>query len=784
MSGSNLGIGRPATEVERLGGEEGKWLLKPKVLQFIGNLYPGGSENQAVQLVRLLLESSRYEVHIASMDARGELRYDLEKLGFHEIPEFRLTSFFDLNAIRQLFRFARLLREREIDIIQTHDFYTNVFGMAAALLARVPVRIAARRETGGWRTAAQLFIEHKAYGLAHAVVANAEAVRDQLLKEGLRTDKIVTIYNGLDLERLKPRLTGDDAFDLIKLPRGGAFQYVTIVANMLHPVKDHPTFLRAAKRVREAVPAARFVIAGLGHLTDDMRALAGNLGIADDVFFIGRCEQIAELLACSDVCVLSSTAEGFSNSIIEYMGAARPVVVTDVGGAREAVIEGETGYLVKAGDDAAMADRITGLLLDPQRAREMGARGRRVVEEKFSLGAQLGRTSQLFDRLLSPGALPQKKGRDGEEPTRVLIVAPSLDILGGQAVQARRLLEGFSNEPSLDVSFLPVNPRLPWPLRKLQSIKYLRTIVTSIFYWGILLWRVRAYDVIHVFSASYWSFILAPTPAILVARLYGKKVLLNYRSGEAEDHLKNWRLTALPIMRLVDKIVVPSGYLVEVFRRFGLWAESVPNTIDLNRFAYRERMPLRPILLSNRNFEAHYNVECVLRAFALIQKEMPEARLIVAGDGSRRSFLHALTAELELQEVEFTGQVANEKMQELYQRADIFINASDIDNMPVSHIEAFACGLPVVTTDAGGIPYIVNHGRNGLMVSRDDHKGLAAGVLQLLRDRELAARLISTAQRDCQQYTWMAVREGWLKVYSELTHLNGKSTEVKTEGVS
>jgi L-malate glycosyltransferase len=759
--------------------------MKPKVLQLIGNLHPGGSENQAVQLVRLLVESSQYEVYIASLDASGQLRGDLEKLGFSDIPEFRLTSFFDFNAVKQLYRFARLLRERRIDIIQTHDFYSNIFGMAAAVLARVPVRIAARRETGGWRTSAQKLIERKAYRLANAIVANAGAVRDQLVTEGVRAEKIVIIYNGLDLERLVPRQKGDDARALFKLPRDAGFQYITIVANMLHPVKDHPTFLRAAKRVRQVIPTARFIVAGLGPLTDETRALASQLGIGGDVFFIGRCEQIAELLALSDVCVLSSTAEGFSNSILEYMGAARPVVVTNVGGAREAVIEGETGFMVEARDDEAMAERITGLLIDQQRARDMGVQGRRVVEERFSMKAQLGRTVRLYDRLLSQatGALRNEPGQTVAEPIRVLIVAPSLDILGGQAVQARRLLDGFSHEPSLDVSFLPVNPRLPWPLRKLQGVKYLRTIVTSILYWAMLLWRVRAYDVIHVFSASYWSFILAPAPAILISRLYGKKVLLNYRSGEAEDHLKHWRLTTRPVMRLVDKIVVPSGYLVEVFRNSGLWAEAVPNTIDLTRFAFRERGPLRPILLSNRNFEAHYNVECVLRAFALVQKEMPEARLIVAGDGSQRSYLHALAVDLGLKDVEFVGQVAQEKMPELYQRADIFINASDIDNMPVSHIEAFACGLPVVTTDAGGIPYIITNGRNGLMVSRGDHEGLAAGALRLLRDRDLAARLIGTAQSDCQQFTWTSVREGWLKVYSELTHLTGKSREVKTEGV-
>jgi len=353
--------------------------------------------------------------------------------------------------------------------------------------------------------------------------------------------------------------------------------------------------------------------------------------------------------------------------------------------------------------------------------------------------------------------------------------------LGGQAVQAKRLLDGFSQEPSLEVSFLPINPRLPGSLRKLQAIKYLRTIVTSLVYWVMLLLRVRRSDVIHIFSASYWSFLLAPTPAILVARIYGKKVLLNYHSGEAEDHLQHWPLTTRPILRLVDKIVVPSGYLVEVFGRFGLPAEAVPNTIDLARFAFRERKPLRPILLSNRNFETHYNVEGVLRAFALIQKELPEARLILAGDGSRRSALHSLAAELGLKDVEFAGRVRQEKMPGLYQRADVFINASDIDNMPLSHIEAFACGLPVVTTDAGGIPYIVNNDRNGLLVERRDHKALAAGVLRLFRDGELAGRLIRAAQNDCEQYTWAAVREGWLKIYRELEleAANGKRQKAK-----
>src|SRR5438128_2977299 len=120
---------------------------------------------------------------------------------------------------------------------------------------------------------------------------------------------------------------------------------------------------------------------------------------------------------------------------------------------------------------------------------------------------------------------------------RVCIIAASLDILGGQAIEAQRILRGMRDEPSVEMSFLPINPRLPGVLRRLQGIKYVRTIVTSLIYWALLLIRVPRSDVLHVFSASYFSFLLSPTPAILAAKLYRKKVVLNYHSGEAEDHL-------------------------------------------------------------------------------------------------------------------------------------------------------------------------------------------------------------------------------------------------------
>jgi L-malate glycosyltransferase len=370
------------------------------VLHLIDSFEQGGTERQAIQMVRLLQISGRCQVRLACLQNRGMLRADADRLSLGEIPEYRLTSFYDLNFIKQVRSLVRFLKTHKIDVVHTHCFYTNIFGMIAAKLARVPVRVTYKGETDGFRTSRQKWVERAAFRFAHRVVANSEAVRRQLISEGVPPAKVSVHYNGLDFERVRidPGHRREDALELLGLPAHKRF--VTIVANLRHPVKDHPMFLRAASRVRQAVPDAGFVIAGEGELMPSLSELAAQLGVANDVFFIGRCEHVAELLFASDVCVLSSRAEGFSNAILEYMAAARPVVVTDVGGAREAVVEGETGYIVPAGDEESMAARIVELLRDPQAAAIMGERGKRRVEEMFSCPRHVANTLDLYSEIL------------------------------------------------------------------------------------------------------------------------------------------------------------------------------------------------------------------------------------------------------------------------------------------------------------------------------------------------------------------------------------------------
>jgi len=365
--------------------------------------------------------------------------------------------------------------------------------------------------------------------------------------------------------------------------------------------------------------------------------------------------------------------------------------------------------------------------------------------------------------------MSEPRAVSGTRPIRVCLVAPSLAILGGQAVAAQRLLERLRMVPGLEVDFLPHDPRTNALLRLLQRVKYVRTVATSIAYVESLLRRLPRYDVVHVFSASYWSFLLAPTPAILIGKALGKRVVVNYRSGEAEDHLTRWPKTAIPTLQRADAVATPSDYLVDVFARFGIRAESIHNFVDPAAVRYRERDVLRPVFLSNRNFQSLYNVPCVLRAFAQIQAQRPEARLIVVGHGPERERVHSVARELALRNVDFVGAVKPTEMGRYYDAADVYLNASDIDNMPNSIIESFACGLPVVTTRAGGIPYIVEHERNGLLVDCGDHEALADAALRLLDEPALARRLIDEGLSDVERlYTWEAVGERWAALYRRL----------------
>lgn len=358
-----------------------------------------------------------------------------------------------------------------------------------------------------------------------------------------------------------------------------------------------------------------------------------------------------------------------------------------------------------------------------------------------------------------------------QRPIKLLVVGPSLQQwLGGQEVQADLLVRSWSDDPEVEVAFVSHNPAPPHALRWTGRVPVLRSVVRLPIRLLALLRAVKASDIVHIFSASHSSFIVATLPAWCVARLLGKRTLIHYHSPRGHDHVRRSRLARL-VMRSSDAVVVPSRYLAEIFAAYAVPTEVVANAIDMAELPYRDRRLGGAQLVCTRNFEPRYAVDVVVRAFADIKKDIPSARLLLAGSGPEEALIRARVSALGLRDVEFCGAVPHERIGDVLDRADVFVNASRIDNMPISILEAFAAGLPVVSTASGGIPYLVQHERTGLLSDVDDVQGLAGNLRRVIDDRALAQQLARNARGETSRYEWPAIRAEWLQLYRRLARI-------------
>jgi glycosyltransferase involved in cell wall biosynthesis len=267
-------------------------------------------------------------------------------------------------------------------------------------------------------------------------------------------------------------------------------------------------------------------------------------------------------------------------------------------------------------------------------------------------------------------------------------------------------------------------------------------------------------DVVYFFSGFFHFFFHVTFPGLILINLHRKPVILSARGGDARLFFKRHRKWVAPILRRVDLITTPSGFLQAAFKdTLGLDTTVLPNIADLKQFTFMQRDVFRPRLLVTRNLEPIYDVACVINAFALVAQKYPDAVLTIAGHGSQRAYLEKLAADLALQnKVGFLGQISHDRIQQAYQEHDISVNASRVDNLPGTILEAFACGLPVVSTNAGGIPYLVEHERTGLLSPVGDSQALARNVLRIVAEPGLGRALAAAGRCETAKYSWEHVR--------------------------
>jgi glycosyltransferase involved in cell wall biosynthesis len=738
------------------------------IFLMIDSLQTGGTERQFAEIARSLgkdsLAKDSFQVHLGCLQKKGPF---LEGLGELHLSEPG-GSLYSLTSIRSRWRLMRHLRDTKIAVAHAFDFYANLMLIPAAKLAGVPV-IGSHRQLGDLLSPAKFRAQLAMFRWCDRVVCNSQAAADRLLQAGLEENKLVVIGNGLP-----PTAFAQTAPALER--REGVLR-VGMIARMNAEYKNQGSFLRAAARVKQRFPRVEFLLVGDGPLRPQLEQEAAELGLQHRVRFLGDRRDIAAILASIDISVVPSASESLSNVMLESMAAGVPVVATAVGGNCELGGDGRA-LLVSPNDDEALAVGLERVLADDELRREMSHRAQQFARDNFTVERIREQYCELYSEVLA--RKEQRRGgrswsRSHAPRIRVAVVAPSLRYVGGQAVQADLLLRNWKNDPDVDARFVPVDPHFPFGWRWAERVPFLRTVIREPLY-ALTLWNsLRDADVFHIFSASYSSFLLAPLPAWMISRLRGKKTLINYHSGECRDHLRRSSI-ARWVLEETDRLVVPSGYLVDVLGEFSLSAQAIPNIVDVSQFSFRSRRPLRPHLVCTRGFHPYYCVDVVVRAFAEVQKVFPDAQLDLVGGGPVEADIRNLVREMNLKEVNFKGVAAHNEIAHFYGEADIFINASRLDNMPVSILEAFASGMPVVSTEPEGMRYVVEHERTGLLSAIGDATALAQNVIRVLQDAELADHLVTNARQELDRYSWPVVREQWLEVYRTLA-----SDEMKAE---
>lgn len=345
------------------------------------------------------------------------------------------------------------------------------------------------------------------------------------------------------------------------------------------------------------------------------------------------------------------------------------------------------------------------------------------------------------------------------------IVGPLPPPSGGMANQCEQLVRLLRQE-GVEVELVRNNA--PYRPEWAGRIPVLRALFRLLPYLAAL-WSVAGrVQVMHILANSGWAWHLFAAPAVWIGRIRGVSVIVNYRGGNADTFFAAAPRHVLATLRMASERVTPSGFLQCVFARHGLNAVIVPNIIDLSRFS---PAPVRdfgeaPHLIVTRNLEPIYDIPTAVRAFERVRNVLPGARLTVAGTGPELGRLQALTRELGIEAaVHFVGRIDNADIPALYASADCMLNPSTVDNMPISILEAFASGVPVISTDAGGIPDMVEDGVSARLVPIGNAERMAAEALHVLTEPTRAASMRAAGIEEAARYAWPTVRDQWFDLY-------------------
>ncbi len=368
---------------------------KIKIAYIIDELNIGGTEKQLVSTIELI-DKNQFEILLICLRPSryfSEIDLQCEKIMLD------VSSLISSNGALAFCSLLSCLRKREVDIVQTYFFDANVFGILAAKLGGVKRIISCRRDMGFWYTPKLVFVLRRLNKLADRFLVNSYAIKENITKhELIPAHKIDVIHNGIDLKPFQNK--HDAAMIKNKLGINHGESVVGIVANLNRKVKRVDLFIHAAKNVLRENRDVSFIIVGDGHLRCVLESQAENSGLKDKIYFVGQKEDVKPYLSIFDIGVICSDSEGFSNSILEYMASAIPVIATDVGGNKEVIEDGVNGFLVPPGNYKAMADKICNILQDRKTYIQMSKNARSLINREYDWSIKIKEIQSYYTELI------------------------------------------------------------------------------------------------------------------------------------------------------------------------------------------------------------------------------------------------------------------------------------------------------------------------------------------------------------------------------------------------
>ncbi len=729
-------------------------MKKIKIIIIIDNLGTGGAQRQIIEYLKFADQES-FDIKIVNLDRDyAPLADEIVRLGF-EIIGIDHRGFFNAGTLIEI---VRLFRREKPDIVHTYLFTADCYGRLAAKLAGVPYLVASIRGFDLWKRWHHILADQILARFTDCITINADVLRDALIKRGkISPHKIIRIYNGVDLKRFEGLKDGRRLRAELNIPQDGLI--IGMVGRFSFE-KDYETFFEAAGKVCESLDSVYFVAVGEGPRLKELQEKAAG---QNNIIFTGLRRDVPALIRAFDIGVLSSHNEGCPNVVLEYMACSKPVVASSVGACPELIVNGETGFLVPAGDVLGMADKLAALLQNKSLRERMGEKGRKRVEEHFSSRLLAQNIEQVYGALLKPklafvlSQFPethetfilqeflglQEKGIDFEiyslKKCRDKIIHP----------QARSLMKRTIYIPTFCLwSLLYWLFVFPQGLSKAlvrciktdfkNPVNFIKANVVFLkaLYCARLMQR---HHVRHIHA--HWATMPA-TVAVVIAKLLD--IPFSFTAHAWDIYLNN-KESLKEKMRDAQFVVTCTkankNYLDHLNQgRFNGKVVVNYHGIDLRSFTLRDnRRRSSNLILAVGRLVEQKGFEYLVRACGILRRESLHFQCIVVGDGPLRSRLEDLRDGLGLNKmIMMPGTVQQEQIKKWFQEAAVFAAPSviakngDRDGIPNVILEALAIGVPVVATEVSGIPEVIIDQDTGILIPQRDENALATAVENIL----------------------------------------------------